>query len=217
MCEFFDKNQGWRISQGNLPHWYQPGVTYFVTFRTADSVPHDLIRAWRSDRRHWLQQHGIDPLATDWKAQVRSSAKLEREYHSRFTRVFMEYLDQGLGECRMRDRRAAKVVAESLTHFDGVRYHLGDFVVMPNHVQVLVGLPGKTEIEAVCESWKHFTAREINRLLGRRGRFWQEESFDHLVRGPEQLGGFRRYIAENPEKAGLPEGTFLLRLLKDRS
>jgi len=121
----------------------------------------------------------------------------------------MEYLDRGYGECLLRDANAAELVASSLHHFDGQRYALSDFVIMPNHVHLLVGLLGETGIEAQCKSWKSYSAREINLLLGRRGRFWQEESFDHLVRSPEQFERFQRYIAENPAKAGLGAGEFL--------
>jgi len=84
---------------------------------------------------------------------------------------------------------------------------------MPNHVPVLVCLIGASQIEAVCSSRKHFTASKINRLLARRGRFWQEESFDHLARSAERFRRFQQYIAENPAKAGLPAGSFLLHSL----
>jgi type I restriction enzyme R subunit len=80
---------------------------------------------------------------------------------------------------------------------------------MPNHVHLLVCLLGSTEIESQCRSWKRFTAGAINRALERRGRFWQEESFDHLVRTPEQFAYFQRYIADNPRKAALPAGEYL--------
>jgi REP element-mobilizing transposase RayT len=211
--EFFDIHQEFQISYGNLPHWHQAGATYFVTFRTEDSVPQELARLWHRERESWLREHGIDQAAPDWKARVRASADLEREYHARFTRGFMEYLDRGLGECVLGDQRLAKIVADCLTHFDRERYHLGDFVVMPNHVHLLVCLLGTTDIERLSKSWKRFAAREINRVRGGSGRFWHEESFDHLVRGPEQFCRFQRYIADNPRNAGLTEGTFLLRSL----
>jgi type I restriction enzyme R subunit len=121
----------------------------------------------------------------------------------------MAYLDRGYGACPLRQSAAAEIVASALQHFDGDRYHLGDFVVMPNHVHLLTCLIGSTELEAQCDSWKSYTAREINRLLGRRGRFWQEESFDHLVRGPDHFDYFCRYIADNPENARLESGEYL--------
>jgi REP element-mobilizing transposase RayT len=80
---------------------------------------------------------------------------------------------------------------------------------MPNHVHLLVCLLGTAEIEAQCRSWKKYSAGQINRLSGHSGRFWQEESFDHLVRSVEQFEHFQCYIAENPKKARLPKGEYL--------
>lgn len=184
-------------------------MTYFVTIRTADSVPRSVLRSWYLRRDDWLRRNGIDPAAAAWKTQFRGFPELEREFDRTFTRQFMEYLDRGHGACPLAEPRLAEVVADNLQHFHGINYHLGDFVVMPNHVHILACLLGTIEIEAQCRSWKRYTARTINTMLGRRGRFWQEESFDHLVRTPEQFVYLRRYIAENPRKAGLQPGTYL--------
>ena len=97
----------------------------------------------------------------------------------------------------------AEEVVKSLRHFDGERYLLGDFVVMPNHVHLLVELLGTTDVETQCYSWKKFTATQINRVLKQSGEFWQPESFDHLVRSPEQFERIQRYIAENGPDASL--------------
>jgi type I restriction enzyme R subunit len=207
--ELFDFGADFRVREGKLPHWYQPGVTYFVTFRTEDSVPQELSRLWHTKRDDWLRRQGIDPASCTWRESMRSRPELERAFHQTFTREFMEYLDRGYGACVLRQPSLAKIVANSLAHFDGVRYHLGDYVVMPNHVHMLVRLLGHTEIESQCRSWKHFAARRINQLLGNRGRFWQEESFDHLVRSPQQYDALRAYIAANPQKAKLRGGEFL--------
>jgi hypothetical protein len=56
---------------------------------------------------------------------------------------------------------------------------------------------------------RKFTATRINRALGRDGRFWQDESFDHLVRSEWQFDYLRRYIAENPQAAKLRDGEYL--------
>ena len=208
--ELFDPRGDVSIREGKLPHWYQPGVTYFATFRTEDSVPQALLRSWHARRDVWLRRHGLDPSHPTWKVKLREFPEVEREYNATFTREFMEYLDRGYGACVLRDVRLAKLVAENLRHFDGDRYRLGDFVVMPNHVHVLACLLGTTEIERQCRSWKKYTAGKINQVLGRHGRFWQEESFDHLVRSPAQFEYLQLYIAENPAKAGLRAGEYLL-------
>jgi type I restriction enzyme R subunit len=207
--ELFDPKGELTIREGSLPHWYQPGVTYFVTFRTDDSVPQTLLRAWHTRRDVWLHRHGINPHATNWKTLLREDADLEAEYHAAFTREFMDYLDRGYGDCVLRQEPLRQIVSDTLLHFDGDRYEMGDFVVMPNHVHLLVCLRGSTEIEPQCASWEKFAAGKINAALGRNGRFWQEESFDHLVRSPDQFEHFQRYIAANPLQAGLSPGEYL--------
>ena len=198
------------ITVGNLPHWFQPGVTYFITFRTDDSMPADVLELWCRRREDWLQRHGIDTRTSKWldKLHALPTAQL-KEFHNSFSRELMAQLDKGHGECVLKRPNMAKIVAESLRYDDGKRYLLGDFVVMPNHVHVLSCLLGETDLEKQCFSWKKYTATRINRSLGRSGRFWQEESFDHLVRSPEQFEYLRKYIAENPIKAGLQEGEYL--------
>ena len=207
--ELFDPKGELRITQGALPHWFQPGVTYFITFRTMDSVAAELGRSWHRRREDWLRRHAIDSGERNWQATLRGQPELEREYHRTFTRQFMSYLDRGHGECVLRRHELAAIVAGSLRHADGDKYHLVDFVVMPNHVHLLVCLIGDTDIVEQCTSWKHFTGHEINKVLGCRGRFWQEDSFDHLVRTPEAFDYFCRYIADNPAKAKLKPGEYL--------
>jgi hypothetical protein len=139
-----------RISAGaNLPHWYQPGVTYFVTFRTKDSIPSDVGRLWHHRRDDWLRRHGVDISSLAWKIDLeRLSRAAQREFHETFSREYLEHLDRGHGECVLRAPDVAKIVADSLHHGGGSWYHLGGFVVMPNHVHVLVCLLGDREIEA---------------------------------------------------------------------
>jgi hypothetical protein len=69
--EIFDPQSEVRITCGNLPHWYQPGVTYFITFRTADSIPAGVADLWYRRRNDWLQRHGIDPKHAGWQTALR--------------------------------------------------------------------------------------------------------------------------------------------------
>ncbi len=183
----------------NLPHWRQEGTTYFVTFRLADSVPAARIKQFLAEREEWLALHPEPRLEAD-----------DREYHEKFANRLEKWLDAGAGSCVLRQSQAAGKVAAALRHFDGERYVLGHFVVMPNHVHVLVRpLAGHT-LSEILKSWKSFTAREINQSLGRTGTLWQDESFDHVVRTPQALEQFAEYIRQNPAKAGLKEGEFIL-------
>jgi hypothetical protein len=150
--ELFDPQAEVRITTGQLPHWYQPGVTYFITFRTEDSVPVELTQAWHCHRENWLRSHNIEPRAPNWMVQLGSLPEIERQFHKTFSREFMEYLDKGHGACVLKRPELARTVGETLQHFDGQRYLLSDFVVMPNHVHVLFCLLGDTDLEKQCYS-----------------------------------------------------------------
>ena len=103
----------------------------------------------------------------------------------------------------------AETVSDSLQYANGELYEVTDFVVMPNHIHLLAAFASEEAMLRQCESWKHFTARKINRRIGAEGRFWQRDEFDHLVRSEEQLQHFRKYIADNPTKASLNAGEYL--------
>jgi REP element-mobilizing transposase RayT len=206
----FDPKIDLRITAGNLPHWYQPGVTYFVTYRTNDSFPASVANRWYCRRDDWLRRHDIDPASPGWKARLRELPDPQQnEFDKNFSSEYLEHLDRGHGECVLRRPDLAAIVAENIRHFDGERYILADFVVMPNHVHLLVCLLGATDIEGQCSSWKKYTATKINKALGQHGRFWHEESFDHLVRTPDHFAYFRRYIADNPNTARLHQNEYL--------
>ncbi len=102
------------------------------------------------------------------------------------------------------------IVADSLRKFDGDRYDLTDFVVMPNHVHLLVAFQDQETMLKQCESWKHWQATQIHRVTHETGRFWQQDGFDHLVRSCEQFEHLRRYIANNPKIAHLAPGEFVV-------
>ncbi len=209
--ELFDPDEEVRITEGNLPHWFQTGRLYFVTYRTDDSLPAGVTRLWLRQRDDWLLRQGIDPRSADWKSRLALlPSRLRHQFHAVFSEAFLRHLDRGHGECVLKRPEISQIVAESLLFFDGVRFELTDFAVMPNHVHVLAGLWGDTDILDQCYSWKKNSAMRINKALGRKGRFWHEESFDHLVRCEEQFHMLQDYVRSNPQKAGLRDGQFVL-------
>jgi type I restriction enzyme R subunit len=206
----FDREAEVAITERRLPHWAQAGAITFITWRTDDSMPAAVLAQWRADRCRWLRTHGIDPNLPNWEAKFATlTPALRREFHFEFSGRWHDALDAGHGACVLRRPELARIVADSLKHFDGDRYMLSDFVVMPNHVHLLAAFRDEAAMLAQCESWKHFTAVKINRTLGRKGRFWEQDAFDHLVRTEEQFEALRRYIADNPSKACLSAGQFL--------
>jgi putative transposase len=206
----FDPREEFTVVERRLPHWSQTGTVCFITFRTWDSMPEHVVRAWLAERQEWLRAHGIDPALAKGEARL---SELPRAMQLAFADFVSDrwnaHLDELHGACVLRQPRLAQIVAESLRHFDGERYLLDDLVVMPNHVHLLAAFPSEESLLAQCDSWKHYTAVQINRALGRRGRFWQEDGFDHLVRSAEQFEHFRKYIAENPVRAGLRPDEYL--------
>lgn len=206
----FDPHADFTIVERRLPHWQQAGAVCFLTFRTDDSLPQSVLRRRHAERDDWLRRHEIDPQRGNWREYPE---QLPPPVHDEFIRVFSErwhrHLDAGHGACVLRQPSLAKIVADSLLHFDGERYLLTDFVVMPNHVHLLGSFVDEDGLLRQCESWKHYTACQINRKIAAVGRFWQQDGFDHLVRSIEHFEQFRRYIANNPRKAGLKPGEYI--------
>ena len=141
------------------------------------------------------------PARSNWREQLQAlGGSKAREVLDALWNRWEDSLDTCHGACVLRNAELARIVADSLLHFDGERYMMLDFVVMPNHVHILVSFPNEQSMLTQCESWKHFTATQINRRMNRRGRFWQQDAFDHLVRSERQFWYLRDYIAANPRK-----------------
>lgn len=207
---FFDPSGELEISARDLPHWFQPNVAVFLTFRTADSLPREVVRQWENEQRAWLMQNGFkigpDDALPDWD---RLPDILRQSFRKHRERRWHWHLDSCQGECLLRRRDLAQIVMDSLRHFDGARYDLDCAIVMPNHVHLLVQFRPPTTCRGQCESWLHYTAWQINKQLGRKGPFWQSEPFDHLVRSANQFVYLRGYIAANGSKANLPQTDYL--------
>ncbi len=226
--QFFDRKADFTVAWKTLPHWAQAGTVCFVTWRTADSLPREVVERLAHERVEIMRRFGVDAaedgeLAILGENRVRRqvspklAAQLERLSPRDNARMkwqlftaWDEQLGRCAGECVLARPDLSKIVADSLHHFDGERYVLTDYVVMPNHVHALVAFAKEDQLLTQVASWKRFTALELNKSLGRRGEFWQGEQFDHLVRSLEQFAYLRKYVAENPEKAGLTEGSFRL-------
>lgn len=167
--------RGW-YSRGYLPHFDRQGACQMLNYRLADAMP-------VSRRQEWAGFLEI------------------RDYARR--RVQIEaYLDCGFGNCELRDACAAAIVEENWRRCDGQRYRLLAWVVMPNHVHVAVEIWQTPQTELIRD-WKGYSARRINRLLGRTGQLWQEDYWDRYLRDEEHYRKVVHYIEWNPVKAGL--------------
>jgi REP element-mobilizing transposase RayT len=180
-------------SRGYLPHVKHEGASYFVTFRLADSLPQEVLLRFKAEQAEVRRLAGANPSREETEEIDRAlQRKIER------------YLDQGVGACHLRCPDIAGLVAAALRHFHEQQYLLDDWVVMPNHVHVVLWPMPNFTLSEILRGRKTFTARESNLILGAAGKtFWQRESYDHWIRNDEEKARIRRYIRMNPVKAGL--------------
>ena len=166
---------GWK-QRGYLPHRDEPGLSQFVTFRLADCFPAELRSEWQA----------LQEIEEDRQRQ----RKLEG------------YLDLGRGSCHLRRPELAGLVETALRFCHGSRYDLRAWVVMPNHVHVLFTQRDEP-LGKIVGSWKSYTAKEANKVLGRTGQFWEEDYWDTYMRDDAHELKTRRYVECNPVKAQL--------------
>ena len=167
--------RGWH-QRGYLPHFDAPGVTQFVTFQLHDSFP--------------VKRHaGFEAIL--------------REDDNRAKRKKLEvWLDRGYGKCCLRRKDVAQLVERILREGDGQEYGVQAWVVMPNHVHLVVDV-WDVPLVKLINGWKGKSAREANKLLRRLGAFWQEDYFDTLIRDEKHLKRAIRYTEQNPVKGFL--------------
>lgn len=197
--QWFDWDAVERHYGTDLPHYEIPGAVYFVTFRLHDSLPAEVMERLVAARDAFLRDKPL-PLSGEQEDELRRMYSYPLECA----------LDGGYGECVLRQPALRERLIEILQRFDGDRYQLGDYAIMPNHVHLLMRVRLDLKMRIQCRNWKSFSGRELNALLGRSGRLWQSEPFDHIVRSAAKLQQCREYIWRNPASAGLREGQFTL-------
>ena len=177
------------VTRANLPHWSKAQTTTFVTFRLADSLPQEKLLRLQQERADWIASH---PQPWDDETQ--------QAFRSIFYGPVQKWLDAGFGCCLLRDPRSQRIVEDTLWHFADTRYALYAYVIMPNHVHVLLMPTSDHNITDIISSIKRFSARHINEVFGREGPLWQKESFDTLVRSEQHFQTIVRYIRQNNPK-----------------
>ena len=197
-----------------LPHWQPPAATIFLTWRLFGSLPQEALDRLAAERRLLEKQ----PIRTDETPRDRALRNGKRL----FALADEMLATNAIGPQWLKDERMALLVVDALFHHDGNLYTLLAFVVMPNHVHVLltplearadlpageeqaeVPIPRYVPLRKITQSLKGHTAREANRLLRRTGQtFWQDESYDHWVRDEAEMGRIVTYIEWDPVRSGL--------------
>jgi len=166
-------------SRGYLPHFDQDGFTQFITFRLYDSVPQTVLDKWRLDLKNG------EIKDADFRRRV--------EY----------YLDQNYGEGFLIRPLIGRLVEEALLKWDGERYRLIAWVIMPNHVHLLFSSLAAHTVANIMHSIKSYTSHAANKLLDRSGHFWAREYYDRYIRDSRHFASTIAYIENNPVKARL--------------
>jgi putative transposase len=167
--------KGWYSSK-YLPHFDSPGAQQYLTYRLADSLP--------TARRG------------EWEAILAIADDLQKQ------RRLEHYLDLGHGACHLRLPRIAELVQRAFWHYDGTKYRLLAWVVMPNHIHALIEV-WQLPLGRILQHWKGYTAKAANQILGREGTFWEDDYFDRYIRDEDHFRRVVRYIENNPVRAGL--------------
>ncbi len=182
------------ITRRNLPHWYVPNATIFVTYRLHGTIPAAVLSEMERKRD---------------AALVEGGSEARQRVHKKFFAEFDACLDGDTSIRWLAEPRVAALIRKSLYFHDGGLHRLISYCVMPNHVHAVflpneeAGTKGRSPLTRIMHSLKSFTGLEANKLLEREGTFWQKESFDHWVRDEDELERIVAYIANNPVKAGL--------------
>ena len=181
-------------NRGRLPHWEMEEGLYFITFDLADALPAQALHGMMERQRAFL-------AAENSRAHMLPGQKvLAAKYNQK---EIQAYIDRGAGESVFKDPRIAEAMATALRFGHGNRYRLIAWCVMPNHVHVVCRLLPGQRLSDVVKSWKVYSAREANRILGRSGALWRREYYDRLIRREGELDRAVRYVLSNPQMAGL--------------
>jgi REP element-mobilizing transposase RayT len=172
--------KGW-YSRGYLPHFDGGETTQFITYRLADSLPQNVLKKWQNE----LGNNQIND------AEFRKNIEV--------------YLDKGYGECYLNQQDIAEMIEENLLRFDKHKYKLYAWVIMPNHIHLLLTPKIGYSLSKVVHSCKSYSASMANKILERSGKFWFPESFDRFIRNYEHFENTFTYIEQNPVKAKLCE------------
>lgn len=177
----------WHRRFHSVPHRENKALQS-ITFRLYDSLPKEVIEEIK--------------LKLDINEDDDSCDSIQ---YQRLRQKIAEYEDAGYGQCFLRDERIAAIMQDTLKHFDGERYRLICWCIMPNHVHVLIEVNEGWSLSRIMHGWRSYTAKEANRILGRTGRFWMEEYYDRYIRDDNHLQKTINYILNNPANAGLDE------------
>ena len=191
---FLNRRSDILIRCGHLPHWFQPEAVQFITFRLADSLPQTK-----------LQELALMREALGRRDTTDGELTAEEE---RLEEIVEGWLKIGYGGCVLSNAQCRQFVEEALFFNDKQAYHLHAFVIMPNHVHILLSPIGENSVVSIVSKLKRYSSRMIKQCVGTDGNVWQREMFDRMMRGEDDFAHKLAYIVNNPN--ALPEDSYSL-------
>jgi len=169
------------VNRSRLPH-YDGMPLQSITFRMKDALPANLRRELAAQATPAELEAFGGPFYNDEVA-----------------------LDRGYGSCLLARTEAAEIVRDALFHWNNQRYGVIAWIIMPNHVHLVLRMYATTTLADTLHGLKTYTANALNRRLHRTGRFWQRNYWDRFIRDDEHLARCIDYIHRNSVSAGLVE------------
>ncbi|MBQ3349564.1 MAG: transposase [Thermoguttaceae bacterium] len=196
----FPRNNKGPYKRRDVPHWDYSEATQHISFRLSDSLPQNQLERFKK------QVEEYPPLLR--------STYLHREIE--------DWIHQGAGSCILSIPELAQCVIDTLNQSNEKCYHLYQWVVMPNHIHVLINEFPQNPLGDVVKSWKHYTSMSFDKILHNlkssnryrngyieniintfHGNYWIVDYWDVMIQSNRQFRIVSKYIANNPVKAGL--------------
>ena len=194
---FFDQFDELETWVNDLPHWEQEDKLQFVTFRLADALPQECLIEIKNRKDSFIKQN-----PKPWNKKTLSQyINITSDYEERM-------LANGYGSCILKNYVIRQIVIETLEYFNYVRYILFGYVIMPNHIHMLILPAHEYKLRDILQSIKRHSSRKINKLLNSSGKIWQSEGWDRVVRNEEHYKHCISYIRKNPEHLNKTDFSF---------
>lgn len=182
----------------HLPHIQPRNGVFFVTTRLAGSLPKQIVQQLKIE--YQLERSALERLESKDQEVAIARRKCFRAYFNKFDQLLDDYSE---GPTWLKKKEIAKIVHNAFLYFDNERYKMVCFTIMSNHVHLVLYQLDRV-LFRIMQSLKRYSGREANKVLGRTGHsFWQDESFDRLVRDLDEFRHWVTYTMNNPVEAGL--------------
>lgn len=195
--QYLERNKYIHIWGKKLPHWFQEHKAVFATFRLADSLPQEKIEELKELKKAMIV-----------KENLCNGSNIRKDYSLEVARRIERWIDHGYGSCMLANHDIREIVANAIRFYDKDKYILFAFVIMPNHVHLLLSPLDAISVTDILGRIKSYTAKQINNRLKRTGSVWQNGIFDRIVRDADNFEQYMEYICRNPRN--LPSTSYTL-------